>query len=279
MRVYSKSPRVPVAACIAAIVVAVGGCRADPYAAIARAVPSSVDRAARTFLTALRNGNLAGAESLVVAEQRGPRVRVALGELAAMIGPAVPDSLRPVNFEAFFGRTASRVGVTYELAYRDRWVITRVDVLDSAGIAQVIGVQANAITRAAVAANALTLRGKSPTHYALVLIAIALPLFMLVTAIQVVRRRFPRRWLWAAATLLGVGKLSLNWTTGAIGFLPMQFQLLGVGIFRAGGPYVPWVLSVAFPLGAVVAQARMRRRREPEGDQSALDEGRPEAAT
>jgi len=262
-----------------AIVVAVAGCRADPTAAVARAIPTPVDRTARTFLAALRNGDLTAAESLVVGPQRGsPEVRAAIGQMAATFGRGAPDSLRPLNVAAFFGGGASRVRVTYEVAYPDRWVIAGVDLLDSAGIAQVIGAHANAVPRSAVGANALTLRGKSAAHYVLALIAIALPLFMVVTAVQVVRRRVPRRWLWAVAALVGVGKLSLNWTTGAIALQPLQFQLLGFGIFRAGGPYLPWFLSVAFPLGATVAQFRMRRARDPQADQSVVDAAPSEAA-
>lgn len=274
MREYVNPSRARVAALVAALAVAGGACRADSYAAVARAVPPHVDRTARSFLVALRNVNLAGAESLVVAAQRGPEVRSALGGLAATLGPAAPDSLRPVNIEGFFGSAANRVRVTYELAYRDRWVIARVDVLDSAGVAQVFGAQANVVPRAVAAANALTLRGKSPMHYVIAVIAAALPVFMVVTAIQVVRRRPPRRWLWAAVALVGVGKLSLNWTTGSIGFLPLQVRLLGVGIFQAGGPYAPWVLSVALPLGAIIAQIRMRRPpHEPEAGQAVPDAG------
>jgi len=277
--VHPKSTRMSAAAWMVAIVVAIAGCRADPTAAVARAIPTPVDRTARTFLAALRNGNLAAAESLVVAPQRGSAaVRAAIGQMATTFGRAAPDSLRPLNVAAFFGGGASRVRVTYEVAYPDRWVIAGVDVLDSAGIAQVIGAHADAIPRSAVEANALTLRGKSAAYYVLALFAIVLPLFMFVTAIQVVRRRVPRRWLWAVAALVGVGKLSLNWTTGAIGFQPLQFQLFGSGIIRAGGPYLPWFLSVAFPLGAVVAQFRMRRAPDPQAGQSVVDATPPEAA-
>ena len=96
------------------VAIAVAGCRADPTAAVARAIPTPVDRTARTFLAALRNGNLAAAESLVVAPQRGSAaVRAAIGQMATTFGRAAPDSLRPLNVAAFFGGGASRVRAAY----------------------------------------------------------------------------------------------------------------------------------------------------------------------
>ena len=114
--VHPKSTRMSAAAWMVAIAIAiaVAGCRADPTAAVARAIPTPVDRTARTFLAALRNGNLAAAESLVVAPQRGSAaVRAAIGQMATTFGRAAPDSLRPLNVAAFFGGGASRVRAAY----------------------------------------------------------------------------------------------------------------------------------------------------------------------
>ena len=70
--------------------------------------------------------------------------------------------------------------------------------------------------------------------------------------------------------LIGIGKLSMNWTTGAVGVQPLQFQLLGAGIFRAGGPYLPWIVSVSLPIGAIAAQFKLwRRRRHPPSESPA----------
>ena len=95
MRMDLKSSRESVAMWMLAIVVAAGGCRADPYAAIARVVPAAVDSTARTFLAALQSGDITRAESLVAQAQRGPQARVALGQLANVIRARyVVDAIR-----------------------------------------------------------------------------------------------------------------------------------------------------------------------------------------
>ncbi len=43
----------------------------------------------------------------------------------------------------------------------------------------------------------------------------------------------------------------VNWTTGAFGYQPISISLLGVS-GGAAGPYAPLVISISFPLGAVM---------------------------
>jgi hypothetical protein len=261
--------------------VLLANCRADPYAAVARHVPTHVDAVAREFLEALASRDTARAEALVLATERGAEARAALSALASAIGGNAPDSLRPLNVEWFIETNVRRVGVTYELAYPDRWVLAQVNVLDSAGNARVFGARVNTVPRAVAAANALTVRGKPAFHYVLALLGVALPLFMLTTAVQVWRNRLRPRWLWAAVALIGVGRLSMNWTTGVLGFQPLYVQLLGAGISKTGAPYMPWVLSVSLPVGALLAQLRLWRRRAEQTsfDLAAAKNQNPEAAT
>ena len=83
-------------------------------------------------------------------------------------------------------------------------------------------------------------------------------MFSLGTATQVARTPMPWRWWWAFVALLGAGTLVLNWTTGEVFMKGLNIQLFGVGFTRQGLAG-PWVLSVAFPAGALVALERRRR--------------------
>lgn len=65
------------------------------------------------------------------------------------------------------------------------------------------------------------------------------------------RRDLPRRWLWLAAIVLGIGKIGLNWTTGQTVVVPLAFQLLSVGAIREAGSS-SWMLYLSIPLGALV---------------------------
>jgi hypothetical protein len=50
--------------------------------------------------------------------------------------------------------------------------------------------------------------------------------------------------------LFGIGGFAINWTTGETQLSALTVRLLGVSL--AGALYGPWILSVSFPLGALV---------------------------
>jgi hypothetical protein len=65
--------------------------------------------------------------------------------------------------------------------------------------------------------------------------------------------------------------VSLNWATGSVAVRALAVQLLSAGAFQAG-PASPWILSIAFPLGAVLGLIHYRRWRgrnaDPESDRA-----------
>ena len=245
------------------IVVVLGACGGDPYAAVRKVLPPHADSVARQFITFARASDIASAESLVAPGSRGPQTHVGLFTFASVMGPVAPDTLRAVSVETFGRAGDGRVVVTYELAYPDRWVLARIAMRDSSGTTALIGARADGIPRRVAAINALTLSGRPAWAWGIALLVVVVPLFILVTAVQLVRGRLPGRWFWAMVTLVGVGRYSIDWTTGASAFAPAHVVLLGASVVRAGGPYVPWMISIALPIGAIAAQIymyRMRRR-------------------
>jgi hypothetical protein len=66
-----------------------------------------------------------------------------------------------------------------------------------------------------------------------------------------------RKWLWLIFIALGLFQFHLNWTTGAWNLQPLSFLLLGAGFTKAA-PAAPLILSVAFPLGAILFLARRK---------------------
>ncbi len=80
----------------------------------------------------------------------------------------------------------------------------------------------------------------------------------LVTAIRAYRSRIRRRWLWVLISLLGAPVTTMNWATGQVRTRTLSIQLVNVGVVRPG-PDAPWLLSVAFPLGAFLFLSRRKR--------------------
>ncbi len=100
--------------------------------------------------------------------------------------------------------------------------------------------------------NAFSL--SKPVHQLIYLVAmVGVFVFSLATFVSVIirwkRLRSPGKWL--VAVLIGVGDLSLNWTTGVYGFNFLSFGIFSAG-FTSAGAYAPWLMSLYFPLGALL---------------------------
>ena len=101
--------------------------------------------------------------------------------------------------------------------------------------------------------NRLTLSGKSPRHFVVLLWFLLVPLFVVGTVIVCLRTPIPRRkWLWILIILfIGVVKITFNWTSGhysSFYFLTVHF--LSVSATTAS-PHSPWHVSLSFPFGAI----------------------------
>jgi hypothetical protein len=106
--------------------------------------------------------------------------------------------------------------------------------------------------------NAFSLRGKSATHYVTLGLAVLFALGSVAAAGLVARTPMRRRWLWALVALVGAGTFQLDWTTGATRIVPFNVLLLSSSVMRPGA-YASWVVSFAFPVGAMLALQRRRR--------------------
>src|SRR5262249_50775907 len=106
--------------------------------------------------------------------------------------------------------------------------------------------------------NEMSLKNASPGGLiaaALAFIAVALSLF---AAVQVVRSPLKKRWLWVIVALLGFGKISVAWTSGAVTEQWLAVQLFGAGTQRQG-LLGPWWIIFSVPGGAFLALDRRRR--------------------
>lgn len=101
--------------------------------------------------------------------------------------------------------------------------------------------------------NGFTLASKSLEHYAVLALAIALPVFTLAVVVVCVRTPMRPLWhkaLWIVAILFGMPTLTMDWTTGATLLQLLRFQIGSAAFFKA--PLGPLLLSISLPLGAIV---------------------------
>lgn len=91
--------------------------------------------------------------------------------------------------------------------------------------------------------------------------------FEIYAIAQVVRSPLRGKWKWILLALVGVTQLHVAWEPGVVWYSPISVSFLGVAAIRSGAG--PWVLSVSFPVGAVMALRKV---------EAAGGEGRREVA-
>lgn len=80
----------------------------------------------------------------------------------------------------------------------------------------------------------------------------------LTSALIALRAPISRRWLWALICVIGGPGLSLNMSSGELLNRVSFLQPFNVGFVRSAEVAAPWILTVAFPLGAVVFHIRRK---------------------
>jgi len=134
----------------------------------------------------------------------------------------------------------------------DKWALMSVRVLKEDTHLTVIASHFSKTTDSQAALNKFELAGKSVLHYVVFAMTVLVFIFILVTLIVCIKTPIPRRkWIWVLFVLGGIGSYSLNWTSGIYSFKLTELHLFGIG-FAASSEYSPWVLSVSFPLGAIL---------------------------
>lgn len=238
------------------------GC-GDPQAFFDKFAPKEADRFARDYIELVRGKNFDRAVELLDEQVRNQSVRSQIEEVAKFLDRGNPSSVELVGFNVVKNPQGTQNNLTYQLQFTDSWLLASVVVKEAGGQKHILGFHVNPIPSSLKEMNAFALRGKTLLHYGVLVLAVAIPIFILYTLILCARTRIKRKWLWVIFILLGIGTLGLNWTTGELRFQLISFLLLGAGAFKPG-LYGPWSLSIAFPLGAVLFLLKRRRLEQPQ---------------
>ncbi len=231
----------------------VAGSRDDDFA---RVFIHSLHTGSKSDLTPLFSPRLARmpglADSVSAVEQLFPSGAI---EIERLIG---------VHASKPAGGGASWHVLTYELRASGGYAIVTLTVADELGHSFIDGVHILPVPDSAIARTAFTAANASAGGVVALLLAGALAVFCLVTAIRVLRSRMPRSWLWAAASLIGVGGLAVPWSGGTVGLQWMSVYVLSAALSR-GEIGSPWYLLLSFPIGALVAESRRQQHLKREG--------------
>jgi hypothetical protein len=206
---------------------------------------------ARSYIEQLRHQQFDKIEAAMDPSLAGPSLEQTLRQMANLFPAGEPSSVTLVGAQSFTGPKGSTINLTYEFSLANKWLLTNVALKKQHGNVTIIGFHGYPESRSLEAQNKFRLGGKTPLQYAVLALTAVVPLFTLWVLVLCARTRLKgRKWPWVVFIPLGVGKLAVNWTTGAWGFALAYVQLLGASAFAP--LYGPWTLAVSVPLGAIV---------------------------
>lgn len=209
------------------------------------------EKVARSYIDQLRHRHFEGIEAAIDQSLAGPSLHETLIKMAGLFPSDDPRSVKLVGMNSFHGARTSKINLTYEYEFPDKWLLINVAVSKRDGKTTIVGFNVQPQSHSLEARNKFTLSGKSALQYSVLALVIAVPVFTLWALVSCIRSNLKgRKWLWIVFILLGVGKFAVNWTTGACALAPMSIQLFGASAFAPLNG--PWTLAVSLPLGAAV---------------------------
>lgn len=184
--------------------------------------------------------------------------------LAKLIPPEMPQSEKTILWTRDEAPEGAAITITDELTYTDRVLLRKVVIGQPKGEeARIVGFHITTLSPAALEQGHFTLSGKSTVHYLFLAAAVLIPLVIIGALVLLFRTKgLRRKWLWAIFVAVGLGKLSINWATGAISMQLVSFSILGAGFTKLGSVVEPWYISLGVPAGALVFLA-FRHFRDP----------------
>jgi hypothetical protein len=220
--------------------------------------PDDDEALAKECLTALRNGDYEYVKKHLDPQIVRPGVESDLTKITKILAQGEPIAMELVGCNVFSSSEKRRTNLTYQYQFANAWVLSAVTIDTSGENKSLMGVNVNPIPKSLGELNAFTLSGKNIKHYILIVIAVVVPVFIVWVIVLCARTKIRKKWLWIIFILIGVARLKLNWTTGQMGFQPIAFQVLGSG-FSKMGLYAPWILTISFPLGAMIFLIKRRK--------------------
>ncbi len=235
------------------LLVVLVGC--DPVELIMKPLPEKSDHMARVLLQKLADNDLEGAIALM-----DPKMEVdehVNGKFADVLNLMTSDELKEISLVRYSNLKAliqgnQRSQFTYELIFKDSWGVANIAVDYMEGHRYIIGIYVEPLDRPLSEINAFTLENKSMIHYMMFALAIISPLFSLFALYLCVQKKESfAMWVWAVFILVGIGNVSINWTSGKVAYNIISISSIWAPGIRDGisGAYY---ITYAIPVGAIV---------------------------
>jgi hypothetical protein len=224
-----------------------------------RMTPGEDESFARKYVDLLRKQSFEQVEKELDPSITASDIREKLAAMTAMFPAGEPKSIKVVAVTFLRGAESRTDTLGLEYEFPEKWLLVNISIQRSGGVSTIVGFHVTPLVDSLENVNRFSLAGKSALQYAVLFTAVAVPIFCLYVLFLCLQSKTERRkWLWVVFILLGVGRLAVNWTTGEWTFTPLVVSLLGASV-TAIPAYGPWMVAVAFPLGAFLFFMRQKR--------------------
>ena len=239
---------------MALLTVAIASCVATACGALKP--PEQLDHDARAFMTLVTQDRLDSAFASLQVEGNPDTIRNMLRLGRDFVRAYDLDSARLVGWNVVVTDN-TRGTLTYEAHGGPGTALLTVGVVRAESASRITGFRWQPTTAPLSELNAFSLGGRGVAHYLYLGLAGLSVITCLGGAVFAGVRRMGV--LWVLVCLIGVGKATINWTTGEQAFNPFSIQLFGAGYLRPG-MVGPWFVSWSLPLGTIIMALKWRAR-------------------
>jgi hypothetical protein len=271
--------------CLLLLILPLGGCNRDSYlklfgydraSLLKKYTPQDDEALAIHYVDLLRQSQFEQIEDRLDSSIKNAETRDTLTGMSYTIPTGEPTSIKTVDSRVIHGRDGSTSSITLEYEFAPRamptsgsmelisgvWLIAQVVIQTKGGVKTIAGLHVSPSSRSFEEINEFTLAGKGISQYVGLCLAIGAAAFTLYVFVLCIRTRMgKKKWIWLILILIGVFRLTVNWTTGEWAFTPLTVQ--APPVITACSLYGACMLQIMVPLGAI-AFLLLRKSRKPE---------------
>jgi len=172
--------------------------------------------------------------------------------------PSKPISVKTVEASTIRSPDSRTTSITVEYEFARSWLLAQVVIRSEDGRKTITGFSVNPTAESVEVMNEFTLDDKGVSQYAGLFLALWVATLTLYAFVLCIRMKIgKKKWVWLAAILVGVGRLTVNWTTGEWLFTPLALNT-PLPVSATCSAYGPWMLHIFSPIGAI-AFLRIRK--------------------
>jgi len=217
---------------------------------INRIAPDSI-RESKTYFEELRRRQIDQILQSFDPSADRDRLRNDLGNVIALVPQQEPISVETLGatVECKASGLCTKL-ITLEYKYPDQWILVQVTTSNRSGHDAITDLSVQPESAPLESTSQFTLRAKGWLHYAILLMAllsVGLAIYALVLCIRTPIEK--RKWLWLIITILGLGKLGIEWSSGELWYKILYISILPAGFgFDPESPF----MYASIPAGAIL---------------------------